>query len=96
MGKKGGRRRRRKEDHEDSVREKEKGFTVVKRFKRDASGTHMNIFRAMFRAQTTGKKVEHMKRGSARLKVTEKKKMAGKGSRGLQINCSISAEDVGV
>ena len=33
----------------------------------------MNIFRAMFRAQTTGKKVEHMKQGSARLRVTENK-----------------------
>jgi hypothetical protein len=33
MGKKGGRRRRRKEDHANSVREKERGFTVQKLLK---------------------------------------------------------------
>lgn len=42
----------------------------------------MNIFRAMFRAQTTGKKVEHMKQGSARLRVTENKN-GGKREQGI-------------
>ena len=84
------------ENHENSVRHKREGVYSYKSFERvDECGTNMKIFRAMFRAQTTGKKVEHMKQGSARLKVTEKDG-GKKGRKGLHIYCSISAENLGV